>query len=80
MCLYIKSAAAAAALCVAILLLLLQQLLLAAAVRRRVPDGKKCSWFIESDSIQRLLSLQTRFIFNVYCRIYGLDLPLLHPR
>ena len=46
----VAAAAAATSLCVAILLLLLQLLLLAAAVRHRVPDGKICCWFIESDS------------------------------
>ena len=28
----------------------------AAAVRRRLPDDKQCCWFIESDSIECLLS------------------------
>ena len=38
----------------------------AAAVRRRVPDDKKCCWFIESGSIQCFfLFIQTQFIFNV---------------
>ena len=54
----------ASALCVAILLLLLQLLLLA-AVRRRVPDGKICCWFIESDSSVFFLFIQTRYILNV---------------
>ena len=48
------AAAAAAALCVAILLLLLHQLLTAV---HRVPYGKNCCWFIESDSIYCFLSL-----------------------
>ena len=38
----------------------------AAAVRRRVPDGKQCCWFIESDSFQCFRSLiQASNIFNV---------------
>ena len=40
-------------------------LLLAAAVRYRVPDGKNCCWFIESDPSAFFLSIQTRFIFDV---------------
>ena len=73
---------------------LLQQLLLcagvlaaaAAAVRRRVPGGKCCCRFIESDSIQCFPSLHSNTIFQNVCshskygRIYGLDLPVLHPR
>ena len=59
MCVYVRtvvSAAAAAALCVAILLA-------SAAVRHRVPDGKVCCWFIESDSSVLFLFIQTRIIF-----------------
>ena len=75
--------------CCSVPVLLLQQLLaaeLAVAVRHRVLDGSNCCWFIESDSIHFVfLFIQTRFIFNEYtpwqyCRIYRLDLPILHPR
>ena len=38
---------------------------LLAAVRRRVPDGKICCWFIESDSSVFFLFIQTRYILNV---------------
>ena len=38
----------------------------AAVVPHGVPDGKKCCWFIEYDSIQCfLVFIQARFIFNV---------------
>ena len=63
MYLFIQSAAAAAdaALCVAMLLTLLQLLpLLVVAVRYRVPHGKICHWFIESDSSAYFLFIQTR--------------------
>ena len=55
-------------------------LLLPGAVRHRVPDGKICCWFIESDpsvffSFKRDLLLMYPW---EYCRFSGLD--LLHPR
>ena len=34
----------------------------AVAVRHRVPGGKNCCWFIESDSIQCFLSLHSNTI------------------
>ena len=54
MYLYIRGAATAAVVAAA-----------AAADRHRAPEGKKNRWFIESDSIQSFLALQTRFIFSV---------------
>ena len=74
-----SAAAAAAALCVVLLLLLLQLqllLLLAAAVRHRVPDGKYCCWFINSDSSVFFLLIQNYYCLYTpcqYCCIYGLD-------
>ena len=72
-------AAAAAGLCVAILRLLLQQLLLFVIVCRMAK--------IVAGSLNCFLSLysQTYIIFNACtpwqcCRIYGLDLRILHPR
>ena len=34
-----------------------------AAVRRRVPDGKSCCWFINSDSVQCFLSLDSNTMY-----------------
>ena len=51
----------------------------AVAVCHRVPDGKNCCWFTESDSIYCFLFiLKHVFFFHVCtpwqcCRIYGLD-------
>ena len=57
-------------------------LLFPAAVRHRVPDGRICCWFIESDpsasflfSFKRDLFLMVVRLGSTWCRIYGLDLP-----
>ena len=81
-CMYLYRAAAAAVLlllCVVILLLLLHQLLLFVIVCRMAK--------IVAGSLNCFLSLysQTYIIFNACtpwqcCRIYGLDLRILHPR
>ena len=65
--------------------LCVQSVAAAAAIRYREPDGNICCWSIESDSSVFFLFIQTRFIFNAVlgstcCRIYGLDLPVVHPR
>ena len=54
------------------------------SVRHLVPDGKNCCWLIESDSMQYFLSLHSDPFCcctpSQYYGIYGLDLPIPHPR
>ena len=65
MCIYLPRISSAAALCWYPAVAAAAVLLLAAALRHRVPEGKNCCWFVESDPSIFFLFSQTRFIFYV---------------